>query len=124
MRPATQLTLGWLLVCLGACDRAASPAVSIAQAATPSPALMTPAAATPASGSNTSVADAGLAIAIARERTDRAVREQTLHVQQQLRDQERRREAAVHAKENGNSRCLGGQKMRRVPNGWVQDGVC
>jgi hypothetical protein len=71
-----------------------------------------------------SAAEAGLAIAIARERVDRAAREQTLRVQQQLRDQERVREAAVRAAATGNERCIAGQKVRRVANGWVQAGVC
>jgi methionine aminopeptidase len=70
------------------------------------------------------VADDGLAIAVARETVDRAAREQTLRVQQQLRDQERLREAAVRALNSGNERCIAGQKVRRVGNGWVQAGTC
>ena len=86
------------------------------------------AAATPvtAPAPETSAADSGLAIAIAREEVDRAVREQTLRVQKQLREQEREQKQIREAAErgDGSERCLSGQKMRRVANGWVQAGTC
>jgi hypothetical protein len=106
-----------LMTCLGACSAPSGTPVAQAVAATPAPP-------TPASAPTTSAADAGLAIAIARESVDRDVRAQTLHVQQLLRDQERAREAAIRAQANGNQRCIAGQKMRRVANGWEQAGVC
>jgi hypothetical protein len=111
-----------LIACLGACNEAAQPGTSIAPPATAPPALVPP----PPSASATSPADAGLAIAVARETADRAVREQTLHVQKQLREQQRQLQQAREAIErgDGNERCLSGQKMRRVENGWVQAGTC
>ena len=120
MRAATQLTMGVLVACLAGCTQATPPGVSTAQAAVVAPASATSNATAPA----TSAADDGLAIALARERVDLAVREQTLHVQEQLRQQERQRLAAVHAKEDHDLRCIAGQRMRRVANGWVQAGVC
>ena len=122
MRTGGQLTtLLLLMACLGACDRAAQPgAPPLAQAA-----AVTPVTA-PTPRPETSAADAGLAIAIAREQVDRAVREQTLHVQKQLREQEREQKQIRDAAErgDGNERCLSGQRMRRVANGWVQAGTC
>jgi len=120
MRSGTRATLpGLLMACLAACGQQALPG------ATADP-TVAPASAAPASPSTpaASAADAGLAIAVARERVDRAAREQTLRVQQQLREQERVREAAVRALNSGNERCIAGQKVRRVGNGWVQAGTC
>jgi hypothetical protein len=118
MRLGTRvMTSALLLACLGGCDRAA-PAAALLQPAS------APAAPTPATVPTTSAADAGLAIAIARETADHDVRAQTLHVQQVLRDQERAREAAIRAQDTGNERCIGGQKMHRIANGWEQAGVC
>ncbi len=70
----------------------------------------------------TSAAHAALEVAIARESTARAAREQTLRVQRHLREQQRARAAAPP--DHGNERCLAGQRMRRVANGWVQAGPC
>ncbi len=120
MRTGTQLTMALLVICVAGCNQAAPPGVSTAQAAVVAPAAAAPSPMTPA----TSAADAGLAIALARERVDLAVREQTLHVQEQLRQQERQRLATVHAKEDHNVRCIAGQRMHRVANGWEQAGVC
>ncbi len=120
MRTGGQLTtLLLLMACLGACDRTAPAGAPMAQAA------VTPVTA-PTPNLETSVADSGLAIAIAREQVDRAVREQTLHVQKQLREQERVQKQIRDAAErgDGNERCLSGQRMRRVANGWVQAGTC
>jgi hypothetical protein len=119
MRTGTRLMMWMLLVaCLGGCGPAAQPESQMDQAA----------AAAPASAPSTapSAADAGLAIAVARETADRAVREQTLHVQKQLREQQRQLRQAREAVERGDGgeRCLAGQKMRRVANGWVQAGPC
>ncbi|HZV24089.1 MAG TPA: hypothetical protein VFF93_10010 [Luteimonas sp.] len=121
MRTGMQLMALLLpMACLGACDEAARPDLAVAQADAPvaATAMQAPA------DTRTSVADDGLAIAVARETVDRAAREQTLRVQQQLRDQERLREAAVRALNSGNERCIAGQKVRRVGNGWVQAGTC
>ena len=120
-RAALRITSTLLLIaCLGACNEAAQPGASIAPPAAAAP--VTP----PPSAPATSAADAGLAIAVARETADRAVREQTLHVQKQLREQQRQLQQAREAVErgDGNERCLSGQKMRRVENGWVQAGTC
>jgi hypothetical protein len=109
-----------LLASLAACDRSAGTDSPVAEAAAAAAAPVAPAPTVP----TTNAADAGLAIAVARETADRAVREQTLRVQQQLREQERVREAAVRALNSGNDRCIDGQKLRRVGNGWVQAGTC
>ncbi len=121
MRTGTRSMALLLLVGLAACDEAPRPDAAIAQAeAVPA------AVASPPVEPSTSVADAGLAIAVARETADRAVREQTLRVQKQLRDQAQERKRARDAIErgDGNTRCLDGQKMRRVANGWEQAGLC
>jgi methionine aminopeptidase len=121
MRTGMQLMALLLpMTCLGACGEAARPELSTAHAdaTVAATAMETPVDA------RTSAADDGLAIAVARETVDRAAREQTLRVQQQLRDQERLREAAVRALNSGNERCIAGQKVRRVGNGWVQAGTC
>lgn len=117
VRRATVLLL--LVACLGGCDPAARQDVPIAVAATAAPAALTPPAASP----STFEADDALAIAVAHDQAARAAREQTLRVQRQLVEQRRaNRDAAQHG--NGNERCLAGQKMRRVANGWVQAGAC
>jgi hypothetical protein len=113
------MTLGLLVACLGACEPDAAPNASLVQPRTAAPAAPAP---TPLPGR--SAADAGLAVAIAREAADHDVRTQTLHVQRLLREQERAREAAIRARDSGNERCIGGQKMHRVANGWEQAGVC
>ena len=103
-----------ILAGLGACDRTPPPAASIAAAA--------PAATRPAAVPAPSAAMATLQVAVAREAASRAAREQTLRVQRHLVEQERIRQAAQQG--DGNERCLAGQKMRRVANGWVQAGEC
>lgn len=120
MRRGMRATMGLLLLAsLAACDRNAATQSPVAEAAET---VAAPSASAPVPATN--AADAGLAIAVARETADRAVREQTLRVQQQLREQERVREAAVRALNSGNDRCIDGQKLRRVGNGWVQSGTC
>ena len=117
MRTGKRLTpLLLLLLGVGACDQTAPPDAPKVQAAAAVP--VTP---TPAPAPATTTADAGLAVA--RDAAARAAREQTLRVQQQLREQQREqrmREAASH----GNERCVAGQRMRRVANGWVDAGGC
>jgi hypothetical protein len=109
------------MACLAGCDPAAPPDSAIAQAAMVAPATTTP----PTFEPTTSAADAGLAIAVARETVDRAAREQTLRVLKQLREQQREQQQAREAAQrNRNERCITGQKMRRVENGWVQAGTC
>lgn len=111
-------TVVLLLACLGGCGHAAQPLPPITTA--------TAAPVTPSPEPATSAADEGLAIAVAREEVDRAAREQTLRVQKQLREQERIQKQVRDAAErgDGSERCLSGQKMRRVDNGWVQAGTC
>jgi hypothetical protein len=103
----------WILAGLGACDRTPPPAASIAAA---------PAATQPTAVPAPSAAMATLQVAVAREAASRAAREQTLRVQRHLVEQERIRQAAQQG--DGSERCLAGQKMRRVANGWVQAGEC
>src|SRR6476659_3089043 len=114
MRHAERLTAVVLLMaCLGGCGHAAQPLPPITTATAP----MAPPPEPP-----TSVADEGLAIAVAREEVDRSAREQTLRVQKQLREQERVQKQLREAAErgDGSERCISGQKMRSVDNGWVQ----
>jgi hypothetical protein len=73
----------------------------------------------------TTTADAEFAVAIARDAATRAAREQTLRVQRQLREQQReQQQQARDAASHGNERCMAGQRMRRVANGWVDAGAC
>ena len=121
MRTGARLTaLLLLMACLTACDQAAQPAVSIAQPAAALPASVTPPTPKPYKW----VADSELAIA--RDTADRADREQTLRVQKLLRDQaqEHKRVREAVQRGDGNERCLHGQKMRHVANGWEQAGTC
>jgi hypothetical protein len=61
----------------------------------------------------------------ARDAAARAAREQTLKVQKGLRDaQQAHQDQLDAAKADKNTRCIGGQKMKRVDNGWVQAGAC
>jgi hypothetical protein len=53
----------------------------------------------------------------------RDVREAALKIQQRLRAEQRAREQAQR-NEAKNERCIGGQRMRRVANGWVDAGNC
>ncbi len=111
------------MACLTACDHAAQPAVSTAHPAAALPATVTP----PTPKPYKSVADSELAIARATaDRADRADREQTLRVQKLLRDQAQEHKRAVDAVQRGdaNERCIDGQKMRHVANGWEQAGAC
>lgn len=119
MRTGKRITLLLLLTTwLGACGQTAQPGAPMVQAAAA-------AAVTPTPAPSTSTADPGLAVDVARETVDRAAREQTLRVQKQLREQQREQQQAREAvQRNSNERCLAGQKMRRVANGWVQAGLC
>jgi hypothetical protein len=107
----------WLLmVCLGACDQAAQPGASMVQTAAAAPVTPTPAPA---------AADTVLAVDVARDAAARAAREQTLRVQQHLREQQReQQQQARDAASHGDERCVAGQRMRRVANGWVDAGAC
>jgi hypothetical protein len=107
-----------LALCLGGCTQPQPPAALVAQALA-APATSPPAPTTPA-------ADTEIVIALARHAASRAAREQTLHVQAQLRARAREDRQAQQAAQrgDGNERCIAGQKMRRVANGWVQAGTC
>lgn len=108
-----------LIAGLSACDPATQRASAIAVASTDARAAATP----PVSSPSTFAADDAIAIANARDQAARAARAQTLHVQRQLVEQRRAtRDAAQRG--NANERCIAGQKMRRVANGWVQAGGC
>jgi hypothetical protein len=105
-----------LMLSAGACDQAAQPVASTVQAAA--------AQVTPAPAPATATADADLAAA-ARDAAARAAREQTLRVQRGLREQQRQQQhQARDAAHHGNERCVAGQRMRRVANGWVEAGAC
>ena len=107
------------MACLGACDKTAPQGSSIAVAATDATASATPPVAAP----DVSAVNAALDVAVASEQAARAAREQTLRVQRHLVEQRRtNRDAAQRGSDD--ERCLAGQKMRRVANGWVQAGAC
>lgn len=59
----------------------------------------------------------------ALDASTRAMREDTIAVQKRLREEEAARRADAEAPKDG-ERCIGGQKMKRVQNGWVQAGEC
>ena len=117
-RASVRAALGSLLIAgLCACGPA-TPQASLV-AATVAPASSKPAASKPSAFET----DDALAIALARDQAARAAREQTLRVQRQLVEQRRaNRDSAQRG--TPNERCIAGQKMRRVANGWVQAGGC
>jgi hypothetical protein len=109
-----------LMLSAGACDQTTQPDASMVQAVA---APVATAAAAPAA--LTASADAELAVTVASDAAARAAREQTLRVQQQLREQQRMQQQQVRdAASHGNERCVAGQRMRRVANGWVEAGAC
>jgi hypothetical protein len=57
------------------------------------------------------------------EAAQREMRQAALKVQKRLRAEQRARSEAQRAGEK-NERCIGGQRMRRVANGWVDAGSC
>ena len=59
----------------------------------------------------------------AREASWREAREATIRMQERLRAEQRAR-TAVQLQEAKNERCVDGQRMKRVENGWVQAGAC
>ena len=116
MRMQTRLAALWLIApCLGACNQAPPP-TPMEQAAAPAPASPAPAP---------TEADA-MRTLTASDAATRAAREQTLRVQQHLRERQRQEQQARTAVQRGtgDERCIAGQKMRRVANGWVQAGPC
>ena len=59
----------------------------------------------------------------ARAASWRATREATLRLQTRLRAEDQARKARLR-QDTGDERCVEGLRMRRVANGWVQDGAC
>jgi hypothetical protein len=59
----------------------------------------------------------------AREASWREARAATIRVQQRLRAEQQAREAAQQEAAK-NERCVDGQRMKRIENGWVQAGTC
>ena len=103
-----------LIAGLCACEPTAHPA---------SAAVASASARAPTSKPSTFLIDDPLAIATARDQAARADRAHTLLVQRQLVEQRRATRDAAKVV-NANERCIAGQKMRRVSNGWVQAGSC
>lgn len=105
----------------------APPVESIVEQTAPAP-TVEPAAATTVAGAQpaqTATTATFLSEAEARDLAARQAREQTLKVQKQLRESQQAAKAAADAAETDkNTRCIGGQKMKRVDNGWVQAGTC
>ena len=113
-----------LLACLAGCDHAPPPGASIVEPAAAASMAPSPAPAAAATTAATTAADNMLAVAVARDAAARAAREQTLRVQKHLREQQRALQQARDAANHGNERCVAGQRMRRVANGWVEAGAC
>jgi hypothetical protein len=109
---AMAATLALLIAALCAC------------APTTSPAAVAPAAVrAPQPKPSTFAIDEALAIATARDQAARADRAHTLLVQRQLVEQRRATRDAAKVV-NPNERCIAGQKVRHVGNGWMQAGSC
>lgn len=123
MRTGAQIaTLFLLIACVSACGHAEQPEASIAPPVATSPSGVAP----PTPTDFKSVADSRPMSAAAQDAADRADREQTLRVQKRLRDQARQHKRTSDAVQrgDGDERCLHGQKMRHVANGWEQAGTC
>ena len=74
---------------------------------------------------STAPVDASLTAEAAREASWREAREATIRVQQRLRAEQLARKAAQQQQEEAkNERCVDGQRMKRVENGWMQAGNC
>jgi hypothetical protein len=59
-----------------------------------------------------------------REASLRAARQQTIRVQQRLRAEAAAERAKKAQAKTSDVRCVDGQQLKRVPNGWVEDGKC
>ena len=61
----------------------------------------------------------------AREASWAASRREAIRIQQELRAKQAAEKAtAARPAMTGDTRCVDGQRMKRVENGWVQDGDC
>lgn len=88
-------------------------------------ALMTGALAAHAAEPAKSSTATGSASAIPpEEASQREMRQAAIKVQQRLRAEHRARSEAQKKTDSKNERCIGGQRMRRVANGWVGAGAC
>lgn len=97
----------------------AAPATSAA-----TPEVDAPAAAAPSVPAVTSSADSSDdAAEAAREASWRESREATIRMQQRLRAEQQARKSAEQVGTR-NERCVDGQRLKRVENGWVQSGNC
>jgi hypothetical protein len=109
---------------------AAAPAVSVAQpdagsvvAPVPAPAPVVVAPPPPPKTAAQRAADQ--AAEEAREADWVETRREAIRIQQRLRAEANAQKAkAQQPKSQGETRCVDGQQMRRVENGWVQDGKC
>jgi hypothetical protein len=107
--------------------KATAPVQSLVEQPAPAPSVEPAAVATVAGAqpAQTATTATFLSEAEARDLAARQAREQTLKVQKQLRESQQAVKAAADAAETDkNTRCIGGQKMKRVDNGWVQAGTC
>ena len=106
--------------------KSTAPVESLVEQPAPAPTAEPAAGATVAGAQAAQTATATfLSEAEARDLAARQAREQTLKVQKQLRESQQAAKAAADAAETDkNTRCIGGQKMKRVDNGWAQAGSC
>ena len=95
----------------------AAAAASVAAPKPDVPAMTPPAPAVTPPTMSDAAADA------AREASWREAREATFRMQQRLRREHRARQSAEQEGMK-NERCVDGQRMKRVENGWVQAGNC
>ncbi|HEV8695409.1 MAG TPA: hypothetical protein VGQ93_14695 [Lysobacter sp.] len=61
--------------------------------------------------------------AASRDASWREAREAAIRIQQRLRTEEQARKS-MQQEETKRERCVDGQRMKRVENGWVQAGPC
>jgi hypothetical protein len=107
--------------------RTFAPKQDVVTRATPNamPKAATPALASPTAATASSAAAAAAVIAEAQsqEVSQREAREGAIRIQQRLRAEEQARKAAQQEQAK-HERCIDGQRMKRVENGWVQAGTC
>jgi hypothetical protein len=98
-------------------EKVTTPGLTKSSASAPTSAVAS-SQAVPAAGRVDSIAEEE-----AREASWREAREASIRVQQRLRAEQRARESEQQAAAK-DFRCVDGQRMKRVENGWIQAGNC
>jgi type IV secretory pathway VirB10-like protein len=122
------LIVGWRVVESRRAQPAPPQTATVATSVSvPTPSTIAPAAPqqTQAQPVQASIPIEVLDAAAVREAKWAEVRRQTIEVQQRLRKDAAAQRARDDAQQNGTeSRCVEGRKMKRISNGWVDDGSC